>query len=193
MLDTQDYFDSRWTVAEYGRAMAKNIPILRIGWPDVAASPRALNASPIDLTPQDVDAETGQLTDDVITRIGVRLELVRGQGHAVRSLNLFSKIEQAIAGIHGMVSGVGAHSAVYATLPNGVDIVAYPVVGVPTSVTLQDAVERAPVPSVAVVYDHVGLHSQWVSHLDWLGRHIRAARWVKASDVAWDFAGWSVQ
>ena len=96
MLDTQDYFDSRWTRAEYGRAMAKNISVLRIGWPDVAVSRHASNASRIDLTPVDVDVATGQLTDVTITRISHRLEFLRGQSHAVRNLNLFSKIQQSV-------------------------------------------------------------------------------------------------
>ena len=193
MLDTQGYFDSRWTRAEYGRAMAKNISVLRIGWPDVAVSLHASNASCIDLTPLDVDVATGQLTDVTITRIGDRLEVLRGQSHAVRNLNLFSKIQQALTSINGTVRGVGTHNAIHATLPNGTDIVAYPAVGVPTSVTLQDAVTCASGRSVAVVYDHCGLHPQWLDHLRWLGTNIPAARWIQASDAAWDFAGWEVQ
>ena len=193
MLDTQDYFDSRWTRAEYGRAMAKNISVLRIGWPDVAMSRHASNAYRIDLTPMDLDIATGQLTDVTITRISDRLEFLRGQSHAVRNLNLFIKIQQALKSINGTVRGVGAHNAVHATLPNGSDIVAYPAVGVPTSVTLQDAVTCATGRSVAVVYDQCGLHPQWLEHLTWLGTNIQAARWVKASDAAWDFAGWEVQ
>ena len=193
MLDTQGYFDSRWTRAEYGRAMAKNISVLRIGWPDVAVSPHAANASRIDLTPLDVDVATGQLTDVTITRIGDRLEVLRCQSHAVRTLNLFSKIQQALTSINGTVRGVGPHNAVHATLPNGTDIVAYPAVGVPTSVTLHDAVNCATGRSVAVVYDHCGLHPQWLEHLSWLGTNVPAARWIQASDAAWDFAGWEVQ
>ena len=193
MLDTQDYFDSRWTRAEYGRAMAKNISVLRIGWPDVAVSRHAATASRIDLTPVDVDVATGHLTDVTVTRISDRLEVLRGQSLAVRNLNLFSKIQQALTSINGTVRGVGTHNAVHATLPNGTDIVAYPAVGVPTSVTLQDAVNCATGRSVAVVYDHCGLHPQWLNHLTWLGTNIPAARWVQASDAAWDFAGWEVQ
>ena len=173
--------------------MAKNISVLRVGWPAVAISRYASNAYKIDLTPMDVDFATGQLTDVTITRISDRLEVLRGQSHAVRNRNLFSKIEQALSSINGTVRGVGAHNAVHATLPNGKDIVAYPAVGVPTSVTLQDAVNCATGRSVAVVYDHCGLHPQWLDHLMWLGANIQAARWVKASEAAWDFAGWEVQ
>ena len=193
MLDTQDYFDSRWTRAEYGRAMAKNISVLRIGWPDVDISRHASNASRIDLTPVDVDVATGQLTDVTIARIADHLEFLRGQSQAVRNLNLFGKIQQALESINGTVHGVGPHNAVHATLPNGTDIIAYPVVGVPTSVTLHDAVNCATGRSVAIVYDHCGLHPQWLDHLRWLGTNIQAARWIKASDAAWDLAGWEVQ
>jgi hypothetical protein len=33
MLDTPSYFNSRWTAAEIGRAMAKEIHVLRVIWP----------------------------------------------------------------------------------------------------------------------------------------------------------------
>lgn len=118
--------------------------------------------------------------------------MVRGQSHAVRCVNLFSKIRQAIETIGGTFRGVGAHNAVYVTLPDGTDVVAYPTVGVPTSLTLHDAVERASGRSVAVVYDHIGLHAQWVEHLAWLGKQVQAARWVRVSEAAWAFAGWDV-
>ncbi|MCO1381917.1 hypothetical protein [Burkholderia multivorans] len=67
---------------------------------------------------------------------------------------------------------------------------AYPTVGVPTSTTLHDASINSPDRSVAVVFDHVGLHPRWLGHLDWLGDHIRTARWVKASEAGWQFADW---
>ena len=192
MLDTPGYFESRWTNAEYGRALAKGISVLRIGWPNVEASSRASTASQVNLAADEVDATSGELTDEAIRRICTRLELVRSQSHAVRSLNLFSKLRQAIECIGGTVAGVGVPHAVYVTLPNGEDIVVYPSVGVPTSLTLNDAVDQAPGRSVAVVYDHIGIHGRWLEHLAWLGENIQAARWVRATEAAWDFAGWGV-
>lgn len=192
MLDTSGYFESRWTSAEYGRALAKGICVLRIGWPNVNPSARTATASRIDLTAAEVDATTGQLEAEAINRICIRLEFVRGGSHAVRSLNLFSKLQQAVECIGGSVAGVGAHNAVYLTLPDGKDIVVYPTVGVPTALTLNDAVDRAPGRSVAVVYDHIGLHEKWLEHLAWLGRNIHEARWVRASEAAWTFAGWEL-
>lgn len=189
MLDTPGYFESRWTNAEYGRALAKGISVLRIGWPGVNPSPRAATASRIDLNAGDVDIASGQVTDAVLDRICKQLEFVRAQSHAVRSLNLFSNLKLAIERIGGGVEGVGVHNAIYLKLPDGKAIVAYPAVGVPTSVTLNEAVDRA---FAAVVYDHVGLDERWIKHLAWLGDNIHAARWVKASEAAWTFAGWEV-
>lgn len=192
MLDTPGYFDSRWTTAEYGRALAKGISVLRIGWPGVNPSPRTATASHLDLVANEIDTTTGQLAEPAINRICTQLEFVRGQSHAIRSLNLFSNLRQAVECIGGRVAGVGVHNAIYLTLPSGKNIVVYPALGVPTSMNLNEAADRAPGQSVAVVYDHIGLHEGWLKHLAWLGKNIQAARWVRASEAAWAFAGWEV-
>lgn len=190
MLDTPGYFDSRWTSAEFGRALAKGISVLRVGWPDSTPSARTATASRAELLPQEVDGATGRITQSAVDRICFQLEEVRSQSHAVRSVNLVSKIRNALEVIGGRVVGVGTNRAVYVELADGKDVVVYPTVGVPTSTTLHDATTGSPGRSVAVVYDHVGLHPRWLEHLDWLGRHIRTARWVKASEASWQFADW---
>ena len=190
MLDTPGYFDSRWTSAEFGRALAKGISILRVGWPDSTPSARTATASRAELLPTEVYPATGRLADTAVDRICLQLEEVRSQSHAVRSVNLVSNLRNAIQKIGGQVVGVGKHSAVHARLPDGRTLVMYPTIGVPSSTTLHDATKNSPDQSVAVVYDHVGLHPRWLSHLDWLGQHINSARWVKASEASWQFADW---
>lgn len=49
MLDTPNYFGSRWTSAEFGRALAKGISVLRVGWPDSTPSIRTGTASRAEL------------------------------------------------------------------------------------------------------------------------------------------------
>ena len=192
MLDTEGYFDSRWTNAEYGRALAKGISVLRVGWPNVNASPRTATASRVDLTVDEVDLATGHLSDAAVERICTHVEVVRGLSHAVRKLNIYSNLKQAIECIGGKINGVGLHNAVYLSLPDGKEVVGYPTVGVPTSVTLNDAIDYAPGKSVAIIFDHIGLHRSWLEHLDWLAKNIQAARWIKVSEAAWTFAGWEV-
>lgn len=191
MLDTPGYFESRWTSAEFGRALAKGISVLRVGWPDTTPSARTATASRAELLPEEVDPATGRIADGAVDRICLQLEEVRSQSHAVRSVNLVSNLRNAIQTIGGQVVGVGANRAVYVQLPDGRNVVVYPTVGVPTSTTLHDASTNSPEQSVAVVYDHVGLHPRWLGHLDWLGQHIHSARWVKASEAGWQFADWA--
>lgn len=191
MLDTPTYFDSRWAAAEFGRAQAKNISALRIGWPDSKPSERTKTANSIELSQEEIDADTGKLVDEVVSRICLRLEAVRVESHAVRNVNLVSNLRNCIAQIKGEFIGVGANKAVQIKLPDGRDVVVYPTVGVPTSTTLHDASASSPNQSVAVIYDHIGLHPRWLEHLDWLGSHIRPVRCVKSSEAAWKFADWA--
>jgi len=190
MLDTPNYFGSRWTSAEFGRALAKGISVLRVGWPDSTPSVRTGTASRAELLPDEIDPVTGRLKEAAVSRICLQLEAVRSQSHAVRNLNLVSNIRNAVEQIGGHVAGVGPIKAVHVRLPNGRDVVVYPTVGVPTSMTLHDAITNAPGRSVAVVYDPIGLHPSWLGHLDWLGVYVRGARWVKANEAAWQFADW---
>ncbi|MAY39044.1 MAG: TIR domain-containing protein [Spongiibacter sp.] len=190
MLDTPGYFDSRWTSAEFGRALAKGISVLRVGWPDATPSIRTATASRAELLPEEVDDATGRLSGDAVERICHQLETVRSESQAVRTVNLVSSIRNSVETIGGQVMGIGPNRAVYIHLPDGRNVVAYPTVGVPTSSTLHDATTHSPDTPAAVIYDHVGLHPTWLSHLDWLGDHIRTARWVKAAEAGWQFADW---
>lgn len=190
MLDTPNYFSSRWTSAEFGRALAKGISVLSIGWPDSTPSVRTATASRIQLLAAEVDQLTGRLADPAIARICAQLEIVRSQSLAVRNLNLVSNLRNAVERIGGNVIGVGLNKAIYVQLADGRDVIVYPTVGVPTSKTLHDATINTSEQSVAVIYDHVGLLPSWLEHLEWLGSHIRTARWVKATEAAWQFADW---
>jgi TIR domain len=190
MLDTPNYFASRWTSAEFGRALAKGIAVLRIGWPDATPSARTATASRAELLPEEIDPGTGRMVDEAIARICLQLETVRSQSQAVRNLNLISNLRHSVELIGGSVAGVGMNKAVYIQLADDRNVVVFPTVGVPTSTTLHEAMTNAPDRSVAVVYDPVGLHPAWLGHLDWLGSHVRGARWVKATEAAWQFADW---
>ncbi len=191
MLDTATYFDSRWTAAEFGRALAKNISILRVGWPSVPPSSRVNTASRIDLSPGDILA-SGLLSDTAINNICERVESLRSLSHAVRMLNLHSRIRDSVQVIGGVMTGVGLSNTVSIQLPSGEDVLVYPTTGVPTSMTLNSALDLRSTGDVAVVYDHIGLLASWQKHLDWLGQYVTPARWVKAEEMAWTFAGWNV-
>ncbi len=191
MLDTPNYFESRWTSAEFGRALAKGISILRVAWPGVKAAARAATASSLELLDADVDASNGRVSSDALARIAARVEVVRSQSHAIRGLNMFSTLKRDVECIGGAILGVGVHNAVQVRLPDGRDVIAFPTIGVPTSMTLHEVFERASGREAAILYDHVGLQVHWLKHLSWLETNIAAVRWVRASEAAWAFGGWS--
>jgi len=189
MLDTPKYFDGRWTSAEYGRALAKGIQVLRIGWPGVEPSRRTSTAMHIVLAESDISS-SGILSDDTVRDICEKLEAARARSQAVRDLQLFSHITLALEHVGGRVTATGPHKAMYVQLADGTDIMLYPTTGVPTSVTLNDAAEFSQSEAVAVIYDPVGLHKDWLKHLDWLGDNIKCARWIRSFEAAWAFGDW---
>jgi len=193
MLDTIEYFGSRWTKAEFGRALAKNIPILRVGWPSVATDSRARTSSTVALEEKDLSTD-GTISQEKVVEICTAVERTRCLSHAVRNLNIISHLKDAAECVGGTLRAIGRNSAAHIELPNGDgEIIVYPQVGVPTSRALHDAhgyaIARTKLVP-AVVYDHIGLHPSWQEHMDWLGEHVRAVRWLKLEDAAWRFADW---
>lgn len=191
MLDTPTYFESRWTSAEFGRALSKGISVLRVAWPNSTASPRTATTSRVEVTEAEVDTNSGRLTEVAIDRICTQVEQVRSEGIAVRHVNMVGRLRNEIETIRGEFQGVGPHKAVHVRLADGREVVAYPTTGVPTSTTLHEAVTHSEGRRPAVVYDHVGLQAAWVKHLDWLGEHVQAARWIKACEFGWQLADWT--
>jgi TIR domain len=189
MLDTPNYFDSRWTSAEYGRALAKGIPILRIGWPNLTPSPRTATASPYELQNQELDVTTGQLSQEAIDNICLQLEKQRSKGIAVRRRSLASNLRTDIEKIGGRISGTGFNHTTYIQLADGQEIVAHPTLGLPTAITLQNVMERSPDRSNIIAFDPVGLEP-WLGHIEWLGSQIPAVKWMNFKDISWHLADW---
>lgn len=192
MLDTESYFSSRWTDAEYGRALAKGISVLRVQWPGTSPAKVSSTAAVLPLKAEDLKGD-GTLVDNVVQALCAKLEQLRSVAYAVRHLSTVTQVEGAITRIEGKVDGIGPYRAMHVRLRNGRQLVVHPTIGVPTAVTLQEAVERAGQLSTAVVYDHVGLKRAWQEHLRWLAANFKGARWIKVTEAAWDFAGWEVE
>ena len=189
MLETPKYFESRWTSAEYGRALSKGIGVLRVQWPDSTPSVHTGTASRAEILAGELDA-AGRLADSAVERICAQLEDVRSLSHATRQLSMLNAVQDAVKRVEGQVDCVGANRAMHVTLRSGRKLVVQPTLGVPTALTLQDAFERAGPVECAVVYDHFGLKRTWQLHLDWLASKVPGTRWVRRTDAAWDFGGW---
>lgn len=190
MLDTPNYFESRWTEAEFGRALSKGISVLRVGWPDCTPSRRTETASRVELIASEIDPSTGELDVGAVERIANQLEQVRSLGHATRQLSLMGNIRAAVERVQGEIESVGLHRALHIRLANGESLVAHFAHGVPTAVVLQQIIVRSKGKPAAVIYDSIGLLPEWQGHLDWLSTEVKAAKWVKLNEAAWAFGGW---
>lgn len=189
MLESPGYFASRWTDAEYGRALAKGIGVLKVQWPDATPCATTSTASRVELMAADLQAD-GQFIDAAMQRVCHQLEVVRCLSHAVRMMSLMESVRGAIAQIEGRVDAVGPGRMMQVTLRNGRQISVQPTLGVPTAVTMQETLIRAGHDNCAVVYNHYGMMKRWQEHLDWLARRVGGSRWIRQSDAAWDLAGW---
>lgn len=192
MLDTASYFTSRWTAAEYGRALSKGIGVLRVQWPGTSPARASSTAAVMPLTDSDLNSD-GTLMDVTVAKLCGQLEQVRCITYAARHLSAVTQVEAAITRIEGQVDGMGPHRVMHVRLPTGRQLIVQPIIGVPNSVTLQEAIARAGTLGAAIVYDHLGLKSAWEDHLHWLGTRIPDARWIRVSDAAWRFAGWETE
>jgi hypothetical protein len=190
MLETPSYFLSRWTSEEYGRALAKNIGVLRVQWPDTTPSIETQTSSRVELIEAEIDPASGALATTAIDRIGRQLEQFRGLSHAVRRLSMTSQLQIAVERLGGKVLNIGSHLTMHVTLPGDRELDVSPVVGVPDSSMLQEAIQRANGRKAAILYDHVGVLPTWNGHLEWLGKTIAGARWIRSSQAAWDLAQW---
>lgn len=191
MLETPSYFQGRWTREEFGRALAKNIGVLRVQWPDTTPSTETQTCSRVEIVPDEVDTGTGALKPATLDRIADQLERFRSLSFAVRRISAMTQLTAAIESIRGRVLGVGPHFTMHVQLPSGDDLSVSPVLGVPDSNSLHDAMTRANGQPAAVLYDHVGVLPSWNDHLQWLGNNIPHAYWIRSSQAAWDLAGWA--
>lgn len=195
MLDTQTYFESRWTAAEFGRALAKDVSILRVGWPDQVPSRRVSMIPSVQLAAADFEPSGDRFSSATLDRVAVEVEMLRSKSIAARHLKLAGALRAAVERIGGGVEGIGQRRSIVLRLPDERLVIAYPAVGVPSAETMHDVAEhcegnRAPGSVAALVYDHVGLHERWNRHLAWLQEHIRVVRCVTSEEAAWLLADW---
>lgn len=186
MLDTPGFFESRWAKVEWGRATDKHISILQVLWPGHSASRFSALATPMPLI--DADFAGAVLIEETVERIAMQVEVLRSKSTALRHANIAGHLRAAIESIGGTVDGYGVRRSLIMTLPSGAPLVAHPSVGVPSAVTLHEAVLDGDARASIVVYDHVGISEQWMNHLGWLGANFTSVKWIRSREAGWELA-----
>jgi hypothetical protein len=193
MLDTPSYFESRWTREELGKALAKEIHVLRIVWPEHKPTRMIDLAETIYLDPHELQGADGPLIDQAVDQIVLAAEKLRSRSIAARYMSFTGRIRADATKVGARIDGVGAHRAISILLNNGKRIWAYPVVGIPSAETLNDIAEKArranQTGMPVLVYDSIGIRDAWSAHLQWLGDNIKTVQAMKLAEVAWSIAG----
>lgn len=188
MIDSPTYFEKKWTREEFGRALAKEIHIVRVVMPDHVPAVQLSVGDMTILKRTDLTGD-GELVDPVMQRIAQRVEITRSRSLAARHRSIVGKLRAEIQAIGGTVDAVGAHRSVALTLANGKTVIAYPAVGVPSAELLNDisakSIKAGHKSTPVLVYDHVGLRAPWLEHLEWLNDNITVVRSLKVNEAAW--------
>lgn len=193
MLDTKDYWGSKWTAQELGRSQALGIQILRVVWPDHSGSRHLSLSDTVTLSSADLDAFQ-RLRPELLSVIARRAEVLRSRSIATRHLDLVGRLKSEVLCIGGQFEGIGAYRSVSLTLPRGRQIEAYPMVGVPTAEMLNDIQVKAGKAGhgrfPCLAYNHIGIRPVWIEHLRWLDAQISSVRTLKVSDARWELVEW---
>lgn len=193
MLDTPDYFSSKWTSQELGRSQSKGIQVLRLVWPGHGATRKLGLSETITLQAADLTVAR-QLSAATIDTVARRTEHLRSRSIATRQLSLAGKLAIEIQAIGGTIEGIGAYRAMAIDLPNGAKLHAYPMVGVPTAELLHEIESKAGAAKhgrfPCLVYDDVGIRPAWAEHLAWLDKKIKDVRCLRIHGAGWELVGW---
>ena len=194
MLDTPTYFDNKWTRQELGRALAKEIHVLRVVWPGHTPSNVTAMSETVYLESKDLGGADGPIAQITADHIVLNVEKLRSRSIASRYLSITGKLRVDVDRIGGRLAGIGSHRAISIVLPGERKVRAYPVVGIPTANLLNDIVNKArhaeQQGTPIVVYDHVGIGDAWMAHLKWLDENIKVVRAIKVSEAGWTLAVW---
>lgn len=185
MLETDGYFKSRWTQAEFARALSKKIAVFNIKWPNVKDNPAIKLAHKLELTNTDIDLSSGELSNQVINDICEQLETIRAKSYAARHLHMISRIKLDIGDMPIEFLGTGPNFTSHVRLMDDRELQLLPITGSPDAVTVHSALEKNNHKPINIIYDHIGLKPEWLRHLDWLGERIEPAKLIKSRNMDW--------
>lgn len=196
LLDSNGVESSRWCRAEYERADALSIGVVRLLWPDRKIDPKtdALQLSlSIQLNPGDfvshakAPTQDDEFTDAAINRIAAAVEGFRARSIAARQAYLVTTFQRE-ASLRGVTTSIQPNLHLIVRMPTASGatrkIAVIPTIGVPISTNYHDAfmeydADPPDVEAELILYNRQGFLPSWVDHLTWLNAKLP----VKGIDV----------
>jgi hypothetical protein len=188
VLDTPNFFESRWTEAEVARANTTSIQLLQVLWPGRSAVPAAALSTFFPLSSADFgpiqigdDAELAQAT---VQRIATTVEGLRSRALADRHRYLVNAFCDHARDL-GLSTELQPTRHILLRGKKG-SILVIPLVGVPSALRMHEIHDEVGADKHAViwvVYDSRGLLEEAILHLEWLNVRL-PLKALKVTDVS---------
>ena len=194
LIDTPGFRQSRWTTAELARANATNIQILHLLWPGQHEDGSSSFSHFMRLSRGDfrwwIPAGGKRVRKKTLVAICAEAERLRARAIAARYRYLVDNFCNAARDL-GMNPVVQPEQWIALNNVDGArELAVVPAVGVPTSDRINEVFDEIAAPTksmrdIWIVYDNRGVLDSWLTHLDWLDRHLplRTVRMAKAPEL----------
>jgi len=193
LIDTPGFRDSRWTREELAKANATNVQILHLLWPGQQEDSASSFSHFFKLTWRDFmgfwPRRGGWVRRSTLARICDEAEKLRARAMAARNRYLVDNFCDAARDL-GAEPAVQPESWISLSVPGTVrSLVVVPAVGVPTSDRINEIFDDMAGATlnnsdIWIIYDNRGVLESWLTHLDWLDKHLplRTIRMAQAPD-----------
>lgn len=196
LLDTKNFFDSKWTVEEFNQANALSIGIIRLIWPDTDKSKDKESKcglfENIELKKEDFSnvnfTMNGKLKKSTLNIIKSQIEMFRARSIQFRQSNIIGEISKYATSQKKNI--IQLHN--YLQIKENADILIIPTLGIPNSENFNSARKFLAEPhnkkQLYLLYDNRNILKSWLNYLDWINKYNIPIKTVKVSNL--EELGW---
>ena len=196
LLDTKNFFDSKWTVEEFNQANALSIGIIRLIWPDTDKAKDKESKcglfENIELKKEDFSnvnfTMNGKLKKSTLNIIKTQIEMFRARSIQFRQSNIIGEISKYATSQKKNI--IQLHN--YLEIKENADILIIPTLGIPNSENFNSARKFLDEPhnkkQLYLLYDNRNILKSWLNYLDWINKYNIPIKTVKVSNL--EELGW---
>lgn len=194
LLDTENFFNSEWTVKEFNQANALSIGIVRIIWPNTKNNNEKDCAlfNNIELNYSNFIrkniSKNGKLKVNTINNILNQIEMFRARSIRLRENVLIGEVQKYA--LSKKINIITEYN--YLFRKNSKDTIIIPTIGIPSSNNFDSArkilISSKGIKCIYLLYDNRNILKSWISYLDWVNQYNIPVKTVKVSKL--EELGW---
>lgn len=194
LLDTKNFFDSKWTVEEFNQANALSIGIIRLIWPDTDRSKDKDCGlfENIELKKENFSRANfninGRLKKRILYTIKNQIEMFRARSIQFRQSNLIGEISKYATLRNKTIIQLSN----YLQIQEDTRVLLIPTIGIPNSESFNSARKFLEKPynkkQLYLLYDNRNILKSWLNYLDWVNKYNIPIKTIKISNL--EELGW---